>query len=514
MNMGQLGVRPISADKPQGKNVRDDDIYFELKSEMDKLSSPSGRNGFSWETVESLATTILKSHSKDLLAASYLGAALVNLKKGAGLDDATDMYWGLVKTYWDTLYPPKPRGRMAALNWWIEKTNLALSKPNWTVSSKQMKAISSRLNDMAGFLGSRMDTPPSFGELIRSVTALCPQDDRPDKPMAKEKTQPAPMPSMAFDDLPETSPITGDSPDEAIKTLLPLFQKIKVTAKLLRDERPSNPQAYNWLRFSVWEPVRALPPSSDGLTRIGPPTAQTLSHLERLFREEDLLGLVQASESALASARNLFVMDLNFYSWTALDKLGKKYHGARDVVYFETRTFLKRLNGLDQLFFSDKTPFVSDQAREWLDRQDEIMKGSGPRSGPGSATADHLNQELTEVMDRLAQDGLLTEAVQTLENRIQTCSSKKDAMVLRMGLSRMLISEKQERIALAHLDTVLDDMDRHRLDTWDPAFALDALKLIYKVFKKQGDPRYKSRSHDVLARIANISTIEALGIGG
>lgn len=513
MSMGELGARPISADKPQGRNVRDDDIFFELKSEMDKLSSPSGRAGFSWETVAALSTTILKSHSKDLLAASYLGVALVNLKKDQGLDEATDMYWNLVKNHWDTLYPSKPRGRMAALNWWIEKTGQVLAGPQWTIQPKHVKAVSSRLNDLAGFLGSRMESPPSFSELIRTVSALGSQQEAGgDKPGDKDKARPASMPPAETDLSQESVQITGDSPDEAIRVLSPLFQKIKTAAKLFRDERVSNPQAYTWLRFSVWEPIRALPPSSDGLTRIGPPAAQTVTHLKRMFKEEDLLGLIQASESALASARNLFVMDLNFYTWTALDKLGKKYHAARDAVYFETRTFMKRMNGLDQLLFSDRTPFVSDQARDWLERQDEIMKGTGTVAGPETGSAHLLDREIAEVMERQAQGGLLTEAVQTLQDRIQGCASKKDAMVLKLGLARLLIAEKQERIALAHLDSILEDMDRHRLDSWDPAFALDTLKLVYKVFKKQGDPRYKNRSFDVLARIANISTSDAMSL--
>lgn len=506
MNYRELGTRPVSASQPQGDDVRYDDLFIELQEEIDKLSSPLDRELFSWDTVAKLASSILHDHSKDLLVASYLCVALVYLHKGEGLETASIILKDLLDNYWETLYPTKRRiqGRIAALSWWLDRTEEALdTNKTWMLSPKLVQGINERFVTMGDFLDSTTPGAPSFSSLIRKIAGLAQSEKNP-QPKAQTPNELKQVHADSAESGPDLPPISLDNPEEALKAIIPLFNQVKQVSLLLREEKSHNPQAYRWLRFAVWEPVKSLPATVEGVTRIAPPPPQTLSHLETLLIDEAFMALLQASEAALSSSRNLFLLDLNYYSWKALSGLGDKYQVARDAVLQETRGFLARLKGLDQLAFSNGTPFLSEKSKEWLNSFDDSHHQNSDVSVV--TTDNHIKEELSAIRERLSNKGSLAEAVDHLDEKIRTCSSKKDAMALRLGLARILVSEKQEKIASAHLESVLEDIDRYHLETWDPELALDALTVIFKVYKKHGDPRFKNKSSLIFDRIVKLNT--------
>lgn len=514
MTVHTLGRRPVCASSPQGKEVRYDDLFVSLETEINKLSSPSDRQHFSWQTVADLGASVLRDHSKDLLAASYLSVALVHLNQGEGLDAASMIFKDLIDQYWDSLYPVKKRsqGRIAALTWWVDRTERALDQtPEWVLKPDQAKKITDRMQAIDQFLGDNLDGAPSLIGLIRKIKSRQGRSEvpkttpkQPVEPAEKTQTPPNDSPSEAMD-------ISTDNPDEAVKILGPLFQKIKQTSRLLRTDQDHTPQPYRWLRFSIWDSVRVLPLSTDGVTRIAPPSAQILNHLEHLLKNDDFKALVKASEAALYNPSHLFVFKLNYYSWTALAGLGNRYRKARDTVLMETQSVLDRLDGLDRLLFSNGTPFVCETTRTWLESHNltsdsdamAIDSHDGPRD-------DRLEEEIRSIRERLKKNKNLPEAVKALELAIRHCQSKKDAMRLRLAFARILASEKQEKMAAAHLEAVLEQLDRHNMDDWDPDFSLSALNLMFKVFRKLGEPRYRLKADDVYIRIVKLSTGHAM----
>ncbi|MBU1169346.1 MAG: type VI secretion system protein TssA [Proteobacteria bacterium] len=514
MDYHNLGALPVSESNPQGNDIRYDDLFQELSTEIDKLSSASERENFSWETVITLATAILKDHSKDLLVASYLSVALVHIRKDKGLDEATSIFKDLIEGYWETLYPGKNRekGRISALNWWVEKTDQALDNDrNWSLTPEQANTMADRLDFVDSFLKKQLPGAPSLSSLVNKIRNLKAEDIASTPKALPEKDKKADSSDLKGFDLDMSKMITLDNVDDALKKILPLFQGLKQTASLLREEKDFNPQAYHFLRFAIWESVRNLPPSADRITRLNPPMAQTRSLLDNLLKDDDFKALIHASETALVSSKHIFFLDLNHYTWKALNGLGEKYRAARDLVFHETKGFLDRLEGLDQLLFSDGTPFLSETTREWLNstENDSQSNRGGLTFGQGD-THDELKAEINTIKERLDRNGSLQEAVDLFQEKINSCPSKKDTMVLRMGLARLLSSNKQGRMAAAQMESVLRDLDTHHLDSWDPGLALSTLKTIFKAYKHHEDPRYRNKAMDIIARIARISATEAM----
>ena len=502
-----LGQEPVSEGEPWGKDIRYEDGFSELQSEIDKLASPGLRDSFKWETVAGLASRILKEQSKDLLVGSYLSAALVHMNGARGLETGSLIIRDLITTYWESLYPSKKRmkGRTAALAWWVEKTEAALdSGKAWGLDSETRNLIIGHMKATDDFLITRT-TDFSLLPLVRKVEKLIPED-RPHKNNAIRQApeQAGPGPSEPVD-------MTMVSADELMKSLIPVFQKIKQSSKIVNDDKDDNPQAYRWLRFSIWESLTTLPDAKDKVTRIPPPDPRILSRIESLCRAEDWKGLVLSSESALYSSRNLFALDLNRYSFEALSKLGGKYQNAGNVVAAETFHFANRMGGVEHLMFSDKTPFADDKTKEWLNSlRNDGARDTSPPILKNTADMFVVEDDITRIRERLKKGARLSDVVALFQDRIRSGTSEKEILRLRTELAAVLGEAKQGKMAAVQMELVLDTVNRHRLGTWDPDFAFDTLKRVYRTVKSYPDVRGVIKADNILSELAKINMVEAM----
>ncbi len=83
-----------------------------------------------------------------------------------------------------------------------------------------------------------------------------------------------------------------------------------------------------------------------------------------------------------------------------------------------------------------------------------------------------------------------------------------------MRLVRLLIGAKKYNLAIPHAQEILEDIDRHALEAWDPDLALDAFEQVYKAIKTQKDETIKGLAASVFNRIAKINPAAAVRLGG
>jgi type VI secretion system protein ImpA len=110
-------LAPISDESPAGAKIRDDSsptsVYLQLKDaraaaraaerRAEAAGEPAGALA-EWDTIFSLAPTVLAEQSKDLEVSAWLVEALIRLEGFAGLRDGFGVVRGLVEQYWDELY--------------------------------------------------------------------------------------------------------------------------------------------------------------------------------------------------------------------------------------------------------------------------------------------------------------------------------------------------------------------------------------------------------------------------
>ncbi len=509
MNLESLGKEPISQDQPTGSDVRFEPLFEELQTEVGKVSSLSGPGSVDWGKVVKLSSEILAEKSKDLLAASYLAVALTYQRQVEGFAIGLKIYQDLLETFWERLYPTKMKGRAGAVEWWIEKSQVALSQMKQrALPEDQIQILNERLEKIEEFVSQHLEEPPSFRPIQDQLETLTPPP--PEKP--KEAPPPPPQEKTVRPEPEVPAAIT--SGQDAQKALNQGFQRIREAVTFLHQENLSNPQPYRWSRILLWSNVESLPPATNGQTRIMPPPAQVKNILSELKHKGDYENLIRSAEARLPQF--IFWIDLNRYVSEGLAHLGETFQKAKEVVDQETAFLLHRLPGLESLSFSDGTPFADPDTRQWM--KEIAFRGGSEEVSPTSATLappqekNSIEKEVEEAQT-LIKKGRLLEAIQGLQQKLQHSSSQRERLLWRLALSQLLVKNKQAKVALPHLDQIFKEVDFYKLEEYDPELAIQCLKAVWMGFSAQPDQPSKEKASEALQRIAKLDLTEAIRIG-
>ena len=266
--------------------------------------------------------------------------------------------------------------------------------------------------------------------------------------------------------------------------------------------------------MAAWAPVVSLPPATtNGQTRIPPPSVQVTTMLNDLGGKADWKTLLKSAEANLSQF--VFWLDLNRFAAEALANLGDKFDDAHEVVCQETAVLVHRLAGLENLSFSDGTPFAVSDTKQWLQgiALGESTGAAAPPLPLGPASTEEDTVSMAEEIQKaqgLAKKKKLVEAVESLQQHLRNSSSARQRLLWRLALSQILVNSKKPALALPHLGHILQDLDFHQLDKWDPELALSALKTVLVGFNSQTDQDSKNNATEVLSRIATLDPAEAL----
>jgi len=521
MDLSMLGRQPVSLESPAGADVRHEPVYEELQAEVGKLSSPAAAGGVDWDKVARLAADILLHKSKDLLVAGYLSVALIHTRGHGGFGAGLAMYLDLVERFWEELYPQKSRlqGRLRSLEWWLEKTESALKQDRrLPAPGRQSALIADSLNRLDAFLRVRLERAPSLAPLTEYFSALA------DKAVANGLTE-APAPgdpvgaghagSGAACRRPEAQGETVaqrcTTPREAQRALDDGLVNVAAASFFLWHQDRALPQFYRLARQSVWYAVGELPPAADGRTGIPPPSSQVKKLLLELHDTGGAEELLLAAESR--QPQYIFWLDLSHLVAVALERLGSRFEKARAAVCQETAFLQHRLPGLELLSFSDGTPFAAPDTRHWL-KGIAFGRDLAPPSPtlaaqptPDEETETCVENQLAGVQ-QLISGGRLVEALEVVRQKLSSSASRREQLLWRLALARMLTEVGKSSYALPHLEQVLEDIDSFGLEQYDPGLALRGLKLAWLACENRTEQKFKEQALQVLHRIGRISLPE------
>ena len=529
MEIHSLGKDPIQPDQPAGSDVRYEPEYEQLQAEIDKLSSPSAAGGIDWKKVNDLAVSILDKKCKDLLVASYLAVSQIHMRRIEGLADGLKVLHDLIEHYWDDLFPPKKRmrGRLAAIEWWIEKTVTALkgitSQP---VAAGKMDAINHALTQIDSLLAEHLPEPPllrPIQRVLEEFPSVSQGKSEPESTSAAEPPQPRPSPALKPETPPEPPQTAAPSNEpqelttesDAQKLITSGMQKVRQAAAFLLEHNSMNAMAYHYRRTAAWSLVSAPPPESNGQTRIPPPAPQVRQALLDFRDSGNWNALIMSAEQRLSQFP--FWFDLNRFSAEALASLGDGYQNAYEAVCLETAFFLYRFPTLAELSFSDGCPFADQETRQWRNDiaigADSAAEAGVAMSEPANAAdeTDHMADTLAKARG-LAKKKKLPEAVWLFQAELKNCSSQRETLMWRSALCRILIGSKRTDMALPHLELILKDIETYRLENWDPQLALEGLKLVWTGYTHHTDKQVKRDAQSVLSQIAKLDPTEALNL--
>ncbi|MBJ6724530.1 type VI secretion system protein TssA [Geomesophilobacter sediminis] len=492
MDFSALGREGISAGRPSGDDVRYHPLFDQLQAEVDKSSLPSLAGSVEWEKVASYAAEILSCHSKDLLVASYLAVGLMQSRGVEGLAVALNVYADLLQYHGAALFPQRMRGRVRAVEWWLEKCDVHLPELNAAVTAAQLAELEEGLSRLERLMVEHVPEATPLRPLREFLerAAVPDQSDQSDRSDRSDRDA-------------EAEPLVLNPP--ATDPIADVLPRLREAAAALRRGNPAAPLAYRLSRQAAWLSVTTLPPAEGAKTRLAPPPSAASSRLADLGKSADLACYLDAIESLLD--QHIFWLDLNRLAAEALAGLGAS--DAATVVAQESSFLLQRLPGVEALAFFDGTPFADPATRQWLGN--DVAPAPSPVAPVAllGAEVDSITQQTQQSVSLIAE-GKLIEAIEGLQRQLECCSSQRDRLQWRVALSQVLVETGRTRLALPHLEQAVRDIQRYRLETYEPELALSVLKLAWRGFSMLEDPPFPEQAREVLHRIARLDATEMI----
>ena len=470
-----------------GTDARESQEYEEIRFEIEKLTSFDEETP-NWNLVEKGAISILQGHSKDLNITSYLVLAL-NAKYGVdGLLRGLELLVEILGNFGNELFPLRRRARVAALEWLSERLDSQDKKYSPSIDSRQKaEEISASIERfetcISEFMGDDKPKRLSVGNRAAQFINLD----------GKKKTVEKATLSGTGLLVPGASQEIASEQD-AIKVEKAVSSLNLKLASYYRKNDIRKTAGYKRLRDGLWGNVSMLPPNTSGKTQLPPVMPNERHALQSLENVPESLEKLE-----VLMQRYPFWLDIQKKVFNVCKALGRDYQAIAELVCTETHQFVSRLQGIEDLQFSDLSPLASNETKDWIkslantqgsqftikirrfdSRWKKIEKGllaSGGEIG---------TERLLSIMDRISQSRNSSEEY----FQVLMIAAKVFAERNRFDLSSYCVSEMEEQV------------EKHKLTVWNRKLVLDLYRLKLDVLRgKNGN----SENVDVGMELENLN---------
>lgn len=459
-------LQDIRPEMPVGDDPGYEDEFLAIKDEVAKLS------GVNDALIVEVSERLLKTHAKDIRLAVYYLYGRMRRDGAEGVAAGFELLSALIDRFGNQLLPARAESRKAALEWLAGAT------------------FADRLDRVHGLAGDTLARTLSALALIQARTAQWSDAGRPALDGLCRRFE-----SRIENPLPETSDDRAVMPVEAPESLTygavasarELLDRARQMARFLREQPDGYLAAYRLIRCVRWDVLVEVPPhDASGRTRLAAPRAELRAHLKRLSLQKQWPELLERVEQAFAEGANHCWLDLQCYAFVAQEQAGAPYAAVRDLLATDCALLLERLPGLDQLSFSDGTPFADDATLEWIGRHATVrdLERGGPIAPAvmSEARTDWTEME-AQAIDMAAEQGI--EAALSWLQGLPARGGERERFVRQLVMAR--VAERADRADIAaHLLTALDqDAQRFQLSAWEPALAFDVKQQRLRLLKSR-----------------------------
>lgn len=463
-------VSALPGDGGVGEALGEDSALEFLENEIMKIGSLA-HNDIEWSRVESEALTMLSDRSKDL---KVLGFLLLALQRGGdGERFALSLYLlhRVLESWWEQAWPyPGEQGQRARKMMFTQMLQRAgkgvegLGFDGSVGDGRQYCLdLLSRLVDQASARGLPEDT---LHDLKRAVEKLPEVNDATAAPVtgAKSDSKEQPVQPSSTGAMAQTTAALGalslDPGNERATR-----QSLLRVAEMLTETGPDQPLGYQLRRFAIWQTITSVPPTRDGRkTDLAAVSADRVADYRESLDKAPDQALWQRIEQSLSVSP--FWLDGHWLSARAASGLG---HGeCAEAIRKACREFVERLPQLPDLTFNDGTPFLSDEAADWL-------WTSPTAEGPGVG-ANAWEQAYGRARERLSSGGL-ADGLQLLEEGLAQAREPRDQLYWRLASARLMKEAGLKSLAAQLIQDLQKQVRGLALEDWEPALIRQLEKL-------------------------------------
>nr|WP_255592939.1 type VI secretion system protein TssA [Bordetella sp. BOR01] len=489
-----MGASPVRTDQPVGTSPRDGEAFAAMRTQIDQLTDIHATAPVDWKAVARLGTQVLGQEGKDLTVGAWLTVALLHIRGLAGLADGIHLLRDLVTIHWDDMSPPaaRLRGRRNQIQWLLDQLNERIQDTQVEFAALQPELHGELLADWEALDAAWQqhdDQAPAFYGLRAALNNLPVERPAAPAPEAAATSPAASAGSAAVATM--AAPAAGSDPEAAADAGLACLRPL---IDWYLEEHPTLPLLFRLNRICAWATLEQAPPAQNGATRLPAPPDQIVVGFEKIAQGGEPQAVIHFVESRLIGHR--YWLDLNRASHAALSRLGAT--DAAAAVAFETGRLLSRLPQLAEMKFNDGRPFADPDTQAWL----EALGSDTSHAGASADGADTVT-ELTKAADADAVAGKLNEALDSLQGAARHAGSQRDNFRLRLAQCALLQRFDARADMRPLLAALIEELDAHRLITWEPDLARQALKLAAAVELRYG--AFGAGPNDsMLARLAGL----------
>jgi len=294
--------------------------------------------------------------------------------------------------------------------------------------------------------------------------------------------------------------------------------RVLVAAKFWRAQEPLNPAPYLMVRGMRWGELRASGPEPDQLLFEPPPT-ELRQQMKRLSLEGNWLEVLEASETAAALPCGRAWLDAHRYSVKACENLGPEYLPIMVGVLSGLRALLTDFPQLPAMTLMDDTPVANAETVAWI--KDTVQAApAAPDSLPdmvqmdGAAAATPAGEAAPpdpyDVAKQMVNEGRAEAAIEMLANQVSNERSGRTRFQRMIQLASLCMATEHERIAYPILMELSDEIDRRKLEDWEPRPVIaQPLALLYRCLSRMeaGDEALKKKVYE---RVCRLDPVQAL----
>lgn len=455
----------ISGETGVGESLADDSVLEFLEDEVMKVGSLA-HNDINWHKVESEALKLLADRSKDL---KVLGFLMLSLQRGGdGERFALSLFLlhRVLDSWWEQAWPyPGAKGQRARKMLFTQMLQRAI------------KSV-----DGLGFDASVGDGRQFCLELIDKLNGQASERELPDDPLFDLKRAAEKLPRLDQGSAsPATSgpgsadPGSGQSAPTAAAassngapaalgnlTLDPgneraTRQSLLKVAELLTATEPDNPLGYQIRRHAIWQSITSLPPTRDGKrTDLAAISADRVAEYKEALDKAPDNDLWQRIEQSLSVSP--FWLDGHWLSARAAQALGN--NDCAEAIREALKAFVERLPQLAEITFNDNTPFLSDDATDWMHTAPASTKGTGGGASPWEQAFDSALE--------LARQNKLPAALELLEKGLAEAREPRERLYWRLATAKLMKETGLKTLAGQQIQDLHTQVRGLVLEDWEP----------------------------------------------
>ena len=454
-------LQPLNDDEGAGDDPAYDDDFQQMREEINKLS------GTDPEALCQLAEKILCHTARDLRVVTWYIFARLQREGETGLCEGLQLLAAMLTRYGEHCHPRRPNARKSALEW-LNSTKIQDTLSFWPDATRE------QTSQTAAVLC-----------LLDTLLEQWPENERPSLEVLSGTLESRLAGSGGLDGFtprttgnPEKAPVSGfrtTFPNEVVNSEGEFMSQSKVLADWLAGQPDGWLASHRLMKVVRWDTVGQLPAlDASSRTRLSPPKPDYRAQLKRLYLQQSWAELVEQASDMFREGGNRFWLDLQWYLWQGLTRAGHPWDNWADYIISDLKLLLARLHGLEQLSWSDGTPFADEITLNWIvEKVNDAMAGFGdePAVVAGGGQTDDILALESEAMAKGDSDGPEA-ALAWLQTR-PGMNAPRNRWLQRLLMARVAEQYGRNEMALHLLGELTTSGPQLTLNDWEPALLFE-----------------------------------------